>query len=505
MAPAAHALERLLEGIPHTLAGNPNQAFLSLCADSRRVQPGDLFFCLRGLRVDGHAFAADALRAGAAGIVTDHDMPDVAAPLQVVVPDTLRALSKVAARFFGFPSGSLTMVGVTGTNGKTTTTFYVESIARAAGLCFGVIGTLGARLGPGAVEELANTTPLAHDLQRLLARFRDEGAQGAVIEVSSHALDLHRVDDVAFDVAVLTNLTQDHLDFHGTFDDYRAAKRKLFSPGLGREGTRPVAVLNLDDPEGAALAGELRAGKGARVLTYGVEKDDAVLNATDLELGASGSRFWVRALRPAPFSTSLPGAFNVRNALAAIAAATALDWDVEAIAEGLEVLASVPGRMTSFAAGEITVYIDYAHTPDGMDQVLRSVRELTRGKLICVFGCGGDRDTSKRPQMGRIAWQWSDKVILTNDNPRHEQPDAIIEDIRRGMAGSARGQSSRVEEVILDRAQAIARAIELAAPGDAVVIAGKGHESYQLFGDERRPFSDARAAQESLERKLACR
>jgi len=491
MAPVvAEPLERLFAGLPAQIRGNPQTPISSIVADSRQVRPGALFFCLRGARADGHDFAAAAIAAGAAAIVAEREIATGADVAVAVVSDPLAALSKVAARFFGDPSQHMRVVGVTGTNGKTTTTYFLEAIARAAGDQFGVMGTLGARLGEQATEQLANTTPLAHDVQRILAGFRDAGALGAVLEVSSHALALHRVDDVAFDVAVLTNLTQDHLDFHATFDDYRAAKRKLFAAAAGKGGRPPVAVLNADDAEGQALAGLLE-----RRLTYGIENTSALLNATDVTMEATGSRFAVRSLCPAPFSIRLAGAFNVANAMAALGAACALDYPVEAMAEGLASVTRVPGRMISIPAGEIGVYVDYAHTPDGMEQILQATRALTRGRLFCVFGCGGDRDASKRPRMGSIAQRLADHVILTTDNPRHEDPQAIV-------AGILSGMDTRIGpiETIADREAAIARAIELAQPGDAVLIAGKGHEDYQIFGDERRPFSDERAARAAIER-----
>jgi UDP-N-acetylmuramoyl-L-alanyl-D-glutamate--2,6-diaminopimelate ligase len=486
----AEPLERLLAGVPAQIRGDRSIAIASIATDSRQVRPGALFFCLRGERLDGHDFVAAAVAAGAAGIVAAHAVDGAAGVPVAIVPDPLASLSKVAARLYDDPSRDLVVVGVTGTNGKTTTSYFIEAIARAAGERFGLIGTLGARLGEHDVEPLGNTTPLAHELQRLLAHFRDAGARGAVLEVSSHALELHRVDDVAFDVAVLTNLTQDHLDFHTTFDRYRDAKRKLFAASAGKRGEPPVAVLNQDDEEGRALAARL-----SRRLTYSVHDRDAHLRATEVTMGAAGSRFTVRALRPAPFSIRLPGAFNVSNAMAALAAGSALDYDVEAIAQGLESVAEVPGRMISIPAAEIGVYIDYAHTPDGMEQVLRATRALTRGRLVCVFGCGVDRDSSKRPRMGRIAQTLADHVILTTDNPRHEDPQGIIDDILAGM-----DPGTTHAEVVADRAEAIAHAIELARPGDAVLIAGKGHEDYQIFGDERRPFSDARAAEAAIAR-----
>ncbi|MBV8459691.1 MAG: UDP-N-acetylmuramoyl-L-alanyl-D-glutamate--2,6-diaminopimelate ligase [Candidatus Eremiobacteraeota bacterium] len=480
-------LEHLFTGVPARIVGDPRTPITSLTTDSRAVKRGALFFCLRGEHVDGHEFAATAVAAGAAAVAAEHPLalpPDI--PI-VLVPDTLAALSKAAARLYHDPSQALTMVGVTGTNGKTTTTFFIEAIARAAGHTFGVVGTLGARLGAQAALPLANTTPFAHDLQRLLAGFRDTGAQGAVLEASSHALALHRLDDVHFDVAVLTNLTQDHLDFHKNFEDYRDTKRRLFSRQAGKDQA-PVAVLNVDDAEGRALASSV-----PRRLTYGVENPEALLRATGVSLHAGGARFSVGSIRPAPFVIQLPGAFNVANAMAAIGAACALDYDVEAIAEGLASLREVPGRMVSIPAGDVGIFIDYAHTPDGLENALHTVRGLTSGRLICVFGCGGNRDASKRPAMGRIAQAIADHVILTTDNPRHEDPRAIIDDILAGMDST--GSIDRID----DRLSAITRAIQQARPGDCVLIAGKGHEEYQLFGDERRPFSDAQAARAALE------
>lgn len=484
------SLQRLLAGVPVRITGNSNAAITSLAVDSRLVRPGALFFCLSGSRADGHDFAAAAIAAGASAVVAARELPLPPDTPQAIVGDPLATLSKVAARFYGNPSERLVTIGVTGTNGKTTVTYFVEAIARAAGQRFGVMGTLGARLDDAFAEELTNTTPFAHDIQRVLAQFRDAGAAGAVLEVSSHALELHRVDDVHFDVAVLTNLTQDHLDFHPSFEHYRDAKRKLFAAAAGRNGEPPVAVLNADDDEGRALAGMLR-----RRLTYGVGNTSALLDASDVSMTALGSTFSVKALRPAPFSIRLPGLFNVANAMAALAVGVARDFDVEAIAEGLESITHVPGRLISIAAGEIGVYIDYAHTPDGMEQVLHAVRGLTQRRLFCVFGCGGNRDAAKRPHMGRIAQELADCVIVTSDNPRHEDPHAIIKDILSGM-DAAKGRC----DVIADRAAAITYAIEQAQPGDAVLIAGKGHENYQIFGDERRPFSDEATARAALAR-----
>ena len=485
------ALAHLFPGAAVRIHGDLAAPITSIATDSRQARPGTLFFCLRGQRHNGEDFALAAVAAGALAVAAERELDLPPAVARVVVPDALAALSKAAARLYDDPSRGLVMVGVTGTNGKTTTTYLVESIAKAAGKRFGVIGTLGARLGD-LTEALSNTTPFAHDVQRILAGFRDAAADGAVIEASSHALTLHRLDDVSFDVAVLTNLTRDHLDFHGTFEEYRAAKRKLFDRRAGKDGRPAVAVLNVDDPEGRALAGTLE-----RRLTYGIGNDEAMLNATAVSMSASGSRFSVPALRPAPFSIRLPGAFNVANAMAALGIACALDLDVEAMAEGLETLERVPGRMISVPAPGVGVYLDYAHTPDALEQVLQAARALARGKLVCVFGCGGDRDAGKRPRMGRIAQHLADHVIVTTDNPRHEAPQAIIDAILSGMDAPA-----GTVEVVVDRAQAIARAIELAQPGDAVLIAGKGHEDYQIVGDERRPFSDEDVARAAIRQAL---
>jgi UDP-N-acetylmuramoyl-L-alanyl-D-glutamate--2,6-diaminopimelate ligase len=468
-----------------SLSGNPDVTIASIAVDSRRVEPGAFFVCLRGARDDGHEHVAEAVSRGAVAVLAEQPIAVPAGVALARVPDALAALSPIAATLYDHPSEKLTIVGVTGTNGKTTTTHFVESIMAAAGRPFGLVGTLGARLRGVFETHLENTTPFAHEVQRLLAEFRDAGAEGAVLEVSSHSLKLHRVDDVAFDVATFTNLTQDHLDFHPTFDDYRATKRRLFEM-TGASGG--VAVLNADDPAFEQLGAPV-----ARRITFGVNDRSAMLHAAGIELDTRGSRFTVSAVRPARFEIRLPGPFNISNALAAIATAVALDVDVEAIAQGLYELEAVPGRMTRVEAGPIGVFVDYAHTPDGLANVLRAARAIATGRLICVFGCGGDRDPLKRPLMGRIARDASDMAIVTSDNPRYEDPAKIIDDIVAGMAGP--GGATEVEP---DRERAIERAIASAKPGDVVVIAGKGHEAYQLVRDERRPFSDVDVARSAI-------
>ena len=486
-------LRQVLSGVSGVrIRGNAETPVSSISVDSRRIEPGALFVCLRGAHADGHAYAAAAVTAGASAVLAEREVEiPPGAPL-ALVSDTLPALSASAAELYGRPSDDLTVIGVTGTNGKTTTTRFLESIMAAAGTPFGLIGTLGARLIGTFDTPMPNTTPFAHELQRLLALFRDAGARGAIMEVSSHALVQHRVDDVDFDVAVLTNITQDHLDFHQTFEAYRAAKARLFEDVTRGGRKNPgVRVINLDDPEGRRLA--MTSG---RTLTYAVHDADAVLQAVDVVVEQDGSTFSVPALRPAPFTVRLPGPFNVANALAAIAAACALDVDVEAIAEGVENLSDVPGRMSRVAARDLGVYVDYAHTPDALRNVLTAARALTSGRLISVFGCGGDRDAAKRPIMGAIARELCDVAIVTDDNPRSEDPAAIRDAIVFGMHGARGGEF----EIVADRAAAIDRAIGLAQDGDVVVVAGKGHEPYQLVGDLVLPFSDVAVAREAIER-----
>ena len=487
--PMPTLLRRLLAGVADArVSGDPDVLITSVSIDSRRIERGGLFACLRGLRDDGHAHAREAIAAGAAAVLAERDLDIGTAPL-VVVPSVLASLSPIAAELWARPANSLVCVGVTGTNGKTTTTHLFEAIAAAAGRSFGLIGTLGARLGDKFSVDLDHTTPYAHDLQALLARFRAAGANGAVLEVSSHALAMHRIDDVEFDVAALTNVTHDHLDFHGSFEEYAKTKRRLFDLARHNETKAPgTCVINLDDPEGRRIAAELPSA-----LTYSIASPDGALRAVDVELFADGSRFQVPALRAEPFMMRLPGPFNVANAMAAIGAASALEFDVDAIAQGLLSVTTVPGRMSQVPAEHIGVYVDYAHTPDGLRNVLQAARALTQHRVVCVFGCGGDRDALKRPVMGRIARELADHVVLTNDNPRFEDPQRIVDDVLAGLEGDGASYT-----VVLDRALAIENAIAEAEPGDVVVIAGKGHESYQLVRDERLPFSDVSTAEAAI-------
>ena len=441
--------------------GTLPETVTAIAVDSRTALPGSLFVAVRGERVDGHGFAKGAVARGAAALIVEHEV-DVDVP-QVIVEDTRVAISRLADIFYDQPSHGLLVFGVTGTNGKTTTTYLLRGIAEAAGLPCGVIGTLGGIFGE-RTWALENTTPLALELHRLLAEMRDAGARAVAMEVSSHALALGRVDDVRFRAAALTNVTRDHLDFHGTLARYVAAKRRLFD-------LAPHAVLNVDDPTGRTFAGEF-----ATATTYAIERV-AELRASNIVLQGDGTRFDAGGLH---LEIGLPGRFNVANALAAIGLARAAGIDDEAIVRGLASARAVPGRMERIGAFGIDAIVDYAHTPDALANVLRAARETTRGRLIVVFGCGGDRDAGKRVQMGRIAAEAADAVIVTSDNPRSENPAAIAAAVAEGI----------VAEVILDRRTAIRRAINDARAGDTVVVAGKGHETYQIIGEERLPFDD---------------
>jgi UDP-N-acetylmuramoyl-L-alanyl-D-glutamate--2,6-diaminopimelate ligase len=432
--------------------GDGEVAIERIVEDSRSCAPGDAFVAMRGERVDGHVFVAQAYERGASAAVVERSSNYPPGRAQVVVHDARRAGSRMAARFYGEPSTMLRIVGITGTNGKTTTSYLVRAVLEAAGERCAIVGTLGVDFA-GSSAPLANTTPPAIELQGVLAGLRDRGATAVSMEVSSHALALERVDDVAFDVGVLTNVTRDHLDFHRTQGAYVAAKRRLF------EAAR-VAVLNVGDRAGAAFARELRR-VGKTVVTY----------AVDLEADIGPELLG---------SLALPGRFNVENALAALGVARALRLDLAAAAEAIAGVRGVPGRMERFSAGGIDVVVDYAHTPDALANVLRALRESTRGRLLVVFGCGGARDAGKRPEMGTVAGGLADAVVVTSDNPRSEDPLAIAQAIAAPIAAT----------IVLDRRTAIHQTILEARDGDVVVVAGKGHEAFQIVGDEKRPFDD---------------
>jgi UDP-N-acetylmuramoyl-L-alanyl-D-glutamate--2,6-diaminopimelate ligase len=460
-------LDQLLGGVEVLdVRGDPASTDVAaITHDSRAVVPGSLFCCVPGARVDGHRFAGDAVAAGAVALLDEHVVP--VEVTQVVVPEARAAMAPVAAAFFGHPSRDLQVVGVTGTNGKTTTVHLLGSIFEAAGRPARVIGTLTGE----------RTTPEAPEVQARLASFRDEGATAVAMEVSSHALALHRADAVWFSVAVFTNLSQDHLDFHETMEEYFAAKARLFDPA--RAG---VGVVNVDDPHGRLLL----ESAPLPVVPY------SLADAEDLRVGPTVSTFrWLGE----DVRLGLGGRVNVANALAAATAAHQVGVDPRDVARGLSGAPPVPGRYEAVDVGQpFAVIVDYAHTPDGLEQLLRSVRETAQGRVLLVFGAGGDRDRDKRPAMGDVATRLADEAVLTSDNPRSEEPASIIDRVRAGARPTA------VLHVEPDRRAAIAYALGRAGAGDVVVVAGKGHETTQQFADRVVPFDDRVAAREELER-----
>jgi len=481
------------------IEGDADTDIASLAYDSSRVAPGALFFCVRGQRADGHDFAPSAVERGAAALVVERPL-ELPVP-QVTVADARAAMAPIAVRFCGDPTATLRVAGITGTNGKTTTAFLVRHILEAQGTQTGLLGTVKSIVG-GVEEEVERTTPEAIDLQATFRRMLDAGDTACAMEVSSHALAQGRTDGVRFAVAVFTNLTQDHLDFHTDMEDYFRAKRLLFVPAGGSQATPSIAVVNVDDPYGARIAADLREAGEPPLRTFSPSgADGADYRALDASFDAAGSRF--RCAGPggeADVRTPLAGHFNVENALAAIAACDALGVPVDAAAAALGDADRVPGRFEPVEAGQpFAVLVDYAHTPDSLENVLHAARLLTEGSLVCVFGCGGDRDRDKRPKMGEIAARLADRSVVTSDNPRSEDPEAIIADILAGIPGYANGNGRDDVAVEPDRRAAIALAFAGAAPADTVVIAGKGHEQGQEFEDGRKiPFDDRTVAAELL-------
>jgi UDP-N-acetylmuramoyl-L-alanyl-D-glutamate--2,6-diaminopimelate ligase len=450
----------------------------ALAYDNRLVTPGTLFFCVPGFTRDGHDFADDAIARGAVALVVQR--PLRSGVPEILVDDVRAAMAPAAAALAGDPTARLTTVGITGTNGKTTTAFLVRALLEAGGRPTGLLGTVTAVVG-GEQQPVARTTPEAIDLQRTFADMLAAGDEAVVMEVSSHALALHRADAIHWSAAVFTNLTQDHLDFHADMEDYFLAKRRLFEAGP------ELAVVNVDDPYGARLARDFPAA-----IRIGLDSEEAQVRAVAIEGDASGSAFAVDGLA---LRTSLPGRFNVLNALGAVVVARELGVEDDAIAGGLAGAERVPGRFEPIDEGQpFAVFVDYSHKPDALEAVLRTARGLTRGRLLLVFGAGGDRDRGKRALMGRAAAKHADVAIITSDNPRNEDPEAIIDEIAQGAPEAQR---------MVDRHAAIERAIALAAPGDVVVIAGKGHERYQEFEDGRTvPFDDVAVAREALRARL---
>lgn len=518
-------LSELIHGLP-ILEARGDAEIRGVCVDSRRVQPGELFVALVGRQQDGHRFIEDAVHRGAAAVIAQEPVEQLVREIPYVrVPDTRDALWRIAQRLYGDPTQHMLTVGVTGTNGKTTTTHMLQKILVAWGKPTMLIGTLGAwvEYPDGRRETLAQegefTTPEVYQLQALLQQAHTLGAQAAVMEVSSHALDQRRADGVRFDVGVFTNLTQDHLDYHGTMEAYAAAKLRLFTDLAEQSGKSFCAVVNIDDAWGRQFAAK---AKGA-VYTYG-ENECALVQATRVEYGQDALRFWIRTtLNPAGIHSTLTPApsprasgeggaggegiherqmhipliapYNLYNALAATTAALSLGIPLESVQRGLMNLSQVPGRFERASIdADYTVIVDFAHTPDALARVLHAGRLLNPTRLTVLFGCGGDRDATKRPIMGRIAVERADRVILTSDNPRTEEPSQILQQILAGVPEDLRARVALVEP---DRRRAIEYALHTAQAGELILLAGKGHEPYQIVGNEKLPFSDIEVAKEA--------
>ena len=484
----------LTDLIPNSPADGATTEITGLAYDSRKVQPGNLFAAWQGTRTDGHTHIPEALKRGAAAILCEHPIPNTQVP-QCVVKDVRLTLAQAAQRFFHDPAASLKVVGITGTNGKTTTAHLVESLLQAANLSPGIIGTLGTRYG-GAEQPGTLTTPESVDLVATLAKMQAAGSRSVVMEVSSHALHQQRVAGVGFDVGVFTNLTQDHLDYHGTLQAHFEAKLRLFTEHLKPQG---VAVVNVDDPFGQRI----QAPRRLRVSSHA--DADAEVRLTNLQMSPQGINLQVQTPRGLlTVHSPLMGRFNVENILAAVGVGEALSISPAHLVAGIGALARVPGRLERVSAGhEPLVLVDYAHTPDALDKALESVREITRGRLFCVFGCSGDRDPTKRGPMGQAVMRGATWAVLTNSNPRTEAPEAIAGAVETGLKAEG-GMPSRTPcthgyWVELERQAAIAMAVDAATPEDAVLIAGKGHETYQVIGSTHHAFDDRQQARQALD------
>jgi UDP-N-acetylmuramoyl-L-alanyl-D-glutamate--2,6-diaminopimelate ligase len=464
--------------------------------DSRKVKQGDLFICVPGLVTDGHAYADKAVELGASALVVEHQL-DLFLPVpQLIVKDSRHAMTALSSHFYGYASKEMKVIGITGTNGKTTTTYLIEKILSDQGLVTGLMGTIQMKIG-SAYTEMERTTMEAADIQRYFRAMREQGTDYCIMEVSSHALELGRVKGIHFRTGIFTNLTQDHLDYHKTMDNYKAAKGLLFSR-LGNDFAsdpteRSYAVLNADDPASETFS-KLTS---AEVITYGIHRECDV-QASDIRITADGTEFRVTSFAgDAHFRMKLVGTFNVYNALGAIASTLAEGVPLEQIKNSLEGIAVVDGRMEVVSEGQdFLVLVDYAHTPDGLENALTAIREFAQGKVYTVFGCGGDRDRTKRPLMGKVTAAYSDYLFVTSDNPRTENPESILQDILPGLEEV--GYSRDQYELIVDRRAAIQKAVDRAGPGDVVLIAGKGHETYQDIMGVKHDFDDRLAAKAAI-------
>lgn len=483
----------LFSGIPCTIIGNENEKVTGIAFDSRKVQPGDAFFCIVGLKSDGHTFAQDAIDRGAKVLVAERKiyLADATDVTVVIVSDSRKALARIADRFCDHPSGAFDLVGITGTNGKTTTTYLVEHIGRMAGLKTGIIGTIGIRVGDEKLPS-HHTTPESWDLQRLFSRMRDRGVDMVAMEVSSHALDLDRTWASQFAVTAFSNLTQDHLDYHKTFEAYFEAKARLFSKDYPAK-----RVICIDDKWGRELLNRC-SQREESVITTGFTRE-AQIHPVSVEYFQTHTKVRLE-VRGTQYDLDYPlvGRFNVSNIMLALGIGIQLGIDVRSVVSALDDAPQIPGRLQRVHTehdGGVHVYVDYAHTPDALEKALSAVKELSKGDTIVVFGCGGDRDAGKRPLMGKIALN-ADFAVVTSDNPRTEDPNAIIDDIVAGMPAD---QHDRFI-VEPDRQRAIAAAIAHAKPGDSILVAGKGHEDYQILGTGTIHFDDVEVAAQELER-----
>ncbi len=472
-----------LEGV--TLMGNGDVEINSICYDSRRVKPGSLFVAITGLRTDGRRFVKDALASGAATIASEslQDMPQAEALIEV--RDSRRFLAEASARLAGYPDREMTVVGVTGTNGKTTFTYLAKSILEAAGRKTAIIGTTGFYDGKDW-KTLTHTTPESTDLWKMLREVKNKGAEAVVMEISSHAIALRRVWGLDTDVAVFTNLTHEHLDFHASMQEYKETKFELFK-GLKKDA---LSVINFDDDYGLQL---LDIMEGKKVISYSISSREADLWVEVEETNLAGSDVIIHYRGLAlPVSLHLPGMHNVSNLAAAAGVALNLGTEPEDVKKGAEGLLSVPGRLEPVANDKgFYIFVDYAHTPDALERLIRSARKLSSGRVMTLFGCGGDRDRTKRPLMGRIASELSDFVFVTSDNPRTENPQTIMEEILRGVVTDEK-------KVIVDRREAIFEAVKFLKPGDVLLVAGKGHEDYQILGTQKIHFDDREVLKEAL-------
>ena len=482
-------LEKLLEGIKYESELDSSFEVFSIAYDSRKVEKGGVFVCIPGFTMDGHGFIKNAADAGASCVVVQRGADyDPSLLPEIIVEDTRIALGKMSSNFFGKPSNSLAMFGVTGTNGKTTTTYMLSSILEAAGKPAGRIGTISYKAG-NQVYESTNTTPESYELHMMFSEMREAGDKACTMEVSSHALYMNRVSGITFDYSIFTNLTEDHLDFHKDFEDYYQAKKKLFFLTWGG------SIINIDDEYGQRMYDELKE-EGVRVYSFSKRDDEAdyfaeVTQETDT---FSVIKVYNKGSYVAGMRIGIPGEFSVYNALGAFAAAYESGIEAEDIVRGIESLKGVPGRFELVPNDKgVVAIVDYAHTPDALIKVLDTANQFKKGRLICVFGCGGDRDRAKRPMMGKAAGERCEYCIVTSDNPRTEDPDLILKDIEPGIA-----ETSCPFEMIVDRKEGIKRAIDIYEPGDVILVAGKGHEDYQIIGKTKYHFDDKEVITEIL-------